>query len=219
MNKIIIKTYHFIKNIFFKGSGNYWEKRYVNKGNSGSGSYGELALFKAKIINEFIKKNKINSIIEFGCGDGNQLNLIKCKKYVGLDVSKTIIKTCINKFCNDHKKSFFLYDSSCFKDNSNIFLCDLSLSLDVLYHLIEKDVFEKYLVDLFNSSNKYVIIYSSNFNSKQQGHVKHRNITGWIEKNIENFKLIKKINNKFKYDESNPNNTSLADVYIYEKRN
>ncbi len=217
--KIIIKIYHLFKNIFFKGSVNYWEYRYSHKGNSGSGSYGNLSLFKAEIINEFIKENKINSIIEFGCGDGNQLNLLKCEEYVGLDVSKTIIKTCITKFNKDNSKSFFLYDSMLFKDNKKIFLCDLALSLDVLYHLIEKDIFEKYLIDLFRSSKKYVIIYSSNFDLKQQGHVKRRTFTKWIEKNIKEFKLIKKIDNKYKYNGSNPNKTTLADFYIYEKRN
>lgn len=40
----------------------YWEARYKNGGNSGAGSYNKLALFKAEIINEFIKKNNIKSV-------------------------------------------------------------------------------------------------------------------------------------------------------------
>ena len=53
----------------------YWENRYKNNGNSGAGSYGRLAEFKADVINNFIAENKITSVIEFGCGDGNQLSL------------------------------------------------------------------------------------------------------------------------------------------------
>ena len=31
---------------YFQNSGDYWEKRYKNGGNSGSGSYNQLAKFK-----------------------------------------------------------------------------------------------------------------------------------------------------------------------------
>jgi len=42
---------------------NYWENRYKNNGNSGAGSYGRLAEFKAEIINKFIADKNINSVI------------------------------------------------------------------------------------------------------------------------------------------------------------
>ncbi len=38
----------------------YWNDRYVKGGNSGTGSYNELAKFKAHIINSFIEKIKYN---------------------------------------------------------------------------------------------------------------------------------------------------------------
>lgn len=37
-------------------SKNYWENRYKSGGNSGAGSYSNLAEFKAEIINEFVAK-------------------------------------------------------------------------------------------------------------------------------------------------------------------
>ena len=37
---------------------NYWDQRYKKGGNSGAGSYGRLAEFKAEIINKFIKEKK-----------------------------------------------------------------------------------------------------------------------------------------------------------------
>ena len=36
----------------------FWNERYLNGGNSGSGSYNHLAHFKANVINQFIKNNK-----------------------------------------------------------------------------------------------------------------------------------------------------------------
>jgi len=74
----------------------FWENRYKNNGNSGCGSYGHLAEFKAIVINNFVYKNNINSIIDYGVGDGNQLKLINTEniKYTGIDISPTIIENC-----------------------------------------------------------------------------------------------------------------------------
>ncbi|WDH99000.1 hypothetical protein PUW24_09050 [Paenibacillus urinalis] len=65
----------------------YWENTYKNGGNSGAGSYGMLAEFKAEVINRVIALHKLTRVIEFGCGDGNQLSYMDYKKYLGLDVS------------------------------------------------------------------------------------------------------------------------------------
>ena len=54
----------------------YWEGRYQSGGNSGSGSYNLLAQYKANFINEFLISHRIQSAIEFGCGDGNQLSFM-----------------------------------------------------------------------------------------------------------------------------------------------
>src|ERR1035441_5440324 len=90
-----------IKNKQFPGSEKYWEDRYRLGGNSGSGSYNRLSEFKARTINDFIAGKNIFSAMEFGCGDGNNLSLIKYPKYIGLDVSPTAIKICMNKYKND----------------------------------------------------------------------------------------------------------------------
>jgi len=44
----------------------YWEQRYARGGNSGDGSYGDLALFKAQVINDYIKKLNIMSMNDWG---------------------------------------------------------------------------------------------------------------------------------------------------------
>jgi len=51
----------------------YWDQRYTSGGTSGEGSYGELARFKAETLESIFTDNDIKSVIEFGCGDGNQL--------------------------------------------------------------------------------------------------------------------------------------------------
>jgi len=195
-------------------SSEYWEVRYRNGGTSGAGSYNNLATFKAEVINAFIKENEINSAIEFGCGDGNQLGLISYPNYVGIDISKTVINQCRIKFKNDRSKSFLVYNSS---ELSKLEKADLTLSLDVIYHLIEDEVFQKYMTDLFNFSQKYVIIYSSNVDKETVFHERDRKFTSWVEENIKDFTLIKFVPNKFPEDANSPNATSKADFYIYKR--
>ena len=72
----------------FRHSAQYWDDRYRLAGNSGAGSYGRLADFKANVLNEFVAREKIASVVEFGCGDGNQLSLSRYPRYTGFDVSE-----------------------------------------------------------------------------------------------------------------------------------
>jgi len=198
----------------FQGSAEYWERRYSSRGNSGSGSYGRLATFKADFINQLVISENIDSVIDFGCGDGNQLSLANYPNYVGFDVSRQSLKTCGKKFAKDPSKTF-LHSSEFDKQRA-----DLSLSLDVIYHLVEDSVYEKYMTDLFKSSKRFVVIYSSNYNddSYEEGsHERHRNFSRWIEQNVQEFKLVGRTPNKYPYSLENPNETSLADFYVYKK--
>lgn len=198
----------------FQGSKNYWEARYKGNDNSGAGSYGRLAEFKAEVLNNFVKSNNIQNIIEYGCGDGNQLSLSNYPNYIGLDVSITAKETCQKKFKNDDSKFFYLANEFI---NENI-KAELVLSLDVIYHLIEDYIFENYMSDIFNHSTKYVIIYSSNYNDHFEPHVKCRKFTDWIEKNVSaTWKLKEIINNKYPFNKMRPDTTSMSDFYIYEK--
>ena len=187
----------------------YWETRYSSSGNSGAGSYGRLAQFKADVINDFIKQKNIKNIIEFGVGDGNQLSLLNAKNYLGFDVSETIVNKNIERFKNFSGYKFKLVNE--FNDEK----ADLVLSLDVIYHLVEDEVYFQYMENLFRASKRYIIIYSSNKDEIHTTHVKHRHFTSFIEQNHKEWTLIKKIPNKYPYDEKNPGNTSFADFYIY----
>lgn len=198
--------------VAFPGSERYWEERYSSGGNSGVGSYDKFATFKAEVINAFVEENRIASVIEFGCGDGNQLSLANYPAYTGFDVSETIISQCREKFILDKSKLFKL------TEEYNEDKADLSLSLDVIYHLVEDEVFEIYMRNLFDSSLRFVIIYSSNYDSDQgyRGtHVRHRKFTRWIEENLPTWNLIEHIPNKYPY-QGNYKKGSFADFYFYQ---
>ena len=105
INKLYIKIRKKFINLTFPGSLNYWESRYRDGGTSGSGSFGRLAEFKANVINSFVQNNNIGSVIEFGCGDGNQLSLASYPSYIGLDTSHKAIELCKKRFKEDKSKS------------------------------------------------------------------------------------------------------------------
>lgn len=192
----------------FQDSISYWEERYASGGTSGKGSYGELAEFKAQVLNEFVLKNQVKNIIEFGCGDGNQLKLAAYPSYVGFDVSITAINNCRNLFIDDPTKRFELIRD--YKDEK----AELTLSLDVIYHLVEDGVYEQYMARLFSSSEKFVIIYSNDVDSGQcraKPHVKFRKFSDWIQSNAPGWELKEKISNPHVHE-------SPADFFIYMKK-
>jgi len=187
------------KNWFFPGSAVYWEKRYHSNGNSGVGSYGKSAEYKADFLNQFVKDNDIDSVIEFGCGDGNQAMQFHFPSYIGLDVSSTAIEKCTEACRDDIRKQFFISD----KKKTGL-KAELAISLDVIYHLIEEEVYENYMKQLFAAATKYVIIYAWDVESDKNYHVKHRKFSEWVKVNVHDFTLLNKINN-----------SGFSDFYIY----
>jgi hypothetical protein len=197
-------------------SKNYWESRYNQGGNSGAGSYDHLAVFKAEVLNQLFKENGLTSVIEFGCGDGNQLGMLECPSYTGLDVSATAIQRCKTTYAADSTKNFFLYDHRCFVDNRGIFKMDCSLSLDVLYHLVEKEVYDSYLRHLFASASKMVVIYAADIAIEHPtAHELYRKFTKDVEKDIKGWKLKTTIKNKYPAKNNDDQEGSLADFFIY----
>ena len=155
-------------------------------------------------------------MIEWGCGDGNQLMLADYPEYVGYDVSKEAVGKCQELFRGDNSKQFLWSGAADFVSEMT---GDLALSLDVLYHLVEDDIFELYMQRLFESSTKYVCIYSCNFDRYSAAHVRCRKFTDYIDRHMPDWRLVKKINNEYPYDEKDPLNTSWSDFYIYKKVN
>jgi glycosyltransferase involved in cell wall biosynthesis len=197
----------------FKGSADYWEQRYLTGGNSGAGSYNRLAQFKADFLNDFVTRNGIRSVIEFGSGDGAQLELADYPSYIGVDVSRSAIDATRKQFGGDPAKTF-LHSSEFAKGTQ----ADLSLSLDVIYHLVEDEIFEAYMGQLFDAASRFAIVYSSNVDAPwTDPHVRHRCFTDWVKRNRADFALTAHIPNRFPFDENDPSETSFADFYVFER--
>lgn len=192
----------------------YWEARYRRGLGSGAGSRGRLAAFKAEVINGFIDTRQVETVVEFGAGDGYQLSLLKAPRYLGVDVSPFIVQSLREHFWTDRSKTF-LHTAEYHGETA-----ELALSLDVIFHLVEDEVFEAYMSRLFQAAEKYVIIYSSNREAQESQaapHFRHRLFTPWVERTTPEWRLTATLPNPFPYNGSDPDNTSVSDFYFYEK--
>lgn len=195
----------------FRGSEAYWRARYEDGRDSGRGSRGELAAFKAEFLNGFVAEHQIASVIELGCGDGQQLELARYPSYIGLDVSSEAVRLCRDRFRGDPTKEFGLvteYDGEG---------ADLALSLDVVYHLVEDSVFETYMESLFDLGRRFAIVYSSNTDRNAPSgpaHVRHRRFTEWVDSHRPDFRLTRHAPNPHP---CRAGEGSFADFFVFSR--
>jgi SAM-dependent methyltransferase len=190
-------------------SGDYWEARYRNGGTSGRGSAGRLARFKATVINRLITDNNIQSVIDLGCGDASQLALLELPAdYTGVDVSPAALACCAARFPG-HR--FVTPDNL-----RSIPPAELTLSLDVIYHLVEDYVFAAAMHAMFDRATRFVVIYASNLDAAwPSSHVRHRRFTDHVAATQPAWRLLAHLPNPYPYDPTMPDDTSFADFFIY----
>lgn len=195
----------------FDSSG-YWEQRYRTGGNSGRGSYAHLARFKADVINQFLKDHskEIHAIVDVGVGDGNQLELFEIDskiQFTGLDVSSTAVQKCRDRFLNRGNFTFETIEPNQIHNTSY----DLVMSCDVLYHLIDEDLFLRHIDMLFDLSKHYVLIYAKDEDATDPAdHVLFRKFSHIIHERHPQFQLIQTIPNRYPKE-------SPSSFYIYSK--
>lgn len=175
----------------FRGSASYLERRYADGGTSGAGSYRASAEVKAAFLNDFVRALGVGSVVEFGCGDGNQLSLADYPAYIGLDVSRSAIALCQRRFAADPTKSFFLYDGACFTDRGGLFTADLALSRPPLSPDRGRGLRD--LPDAPVRRRREVCdrLCDQRGKAGTAPHVRHRRFTPWVEVHRRNWHLLK----------------------------
>ena len=152
----------------------YWDGRYRAGRSSGHGSEGQTAIAKASYVNRVVEREDIVSIIDWGVGDGTVLSHITDEvDYTGVDISPTILTRLRRRF--GFRGEFLLADIAALRHLS----ADMALSMDVMFHLVNDEDYERYLARLFGSATRFVLVYSTNFDDKGRSarHVRHRN---WV---------------------------------------
>ena len=155
------------------------------------------------------------SVLELGCGDGNQLRLAEYPNYVGADGSKTAIELCQKRFADDRTKEFVVAGAG------KVPTCELGISLDVIYHLVEDDVFENYMDMLVRHSTRSVILYSSDLDwfapeLPDARHIKRHHVCRWMDAQ-KNWQFVSRTRNQYPYVANSEGETSFANWYIYDR--
>ena len=99
-----------------------------------------------------------------------------------------------------------------------MFAAECALSLDVIYHLVEDEVFEAYMSHVFDAATRYVVVYSSNkLTGYTAPHVRHRVFTDWVERNAPEWRLERHVPNEHGFAAAQFGETSHAEFYIFSK--
>ena len=208
-----------MRNIFRRvplvDSRSYWTNRYASGGDSGAGSGGYLQARKSQYINRLIADFNVASLLELGCGDGRQLSTLKVPRYFGVDVSPALVTSLQIEYELDSSKEFYLLQDLVGEPLPDRF-AEATLSSDVIYHLVEDEVFEAHMRELFRLSSQVVIVFSSNFSTSGSAHVRHRKFTDWIERNRPEFRMVKTSIGDSSFPKVSKR-VSSADFYVFER--
>jgi hypothetical protein len=204
----------------YDSSANYWDRRYSEGGTSGPGSDGPLAEFKAEVLNQFLAESDVRSVIEFGSGDGSQLAKLSVQTYIGLDVSPLAIAKCQDMYGGDATKRFFLHPAEDVTLGEAPFLSDAVLSIDVIFHLTEDDVYDRYMADLFKSARHWVVLYTSDSDTfrehPEHPHMRHHPIQRDIGRRFPEWRLDHIIPNRYPWN-GDSNVSSFCEFFFYRR--
>lgn len=130
----------------------YWEHRYLRGETSGLGSIGAFRTWKWSVIDNFVPK--VDDVVDVGCGDLSFWDSRTCKHYIGIDISKTVVK---NNRLKRPKWVFIHSDAGKYlKDvNGRVVLC-----LDLLFHVMNEENFVNILNNLCRYSKKWIFIHT-----------------------------------------------------------
>ena len=144
----------------------YWENRYVDGGTSGPGSRDGEADEKVRIVQSVINEYGIHSLFELGCGDGHVASRLQVPTYIGYDPSAKARSMC-EQAMPDH----LIVDQL---PHTIVPEIDLTLSMDVIFHLIDDVDYQRHLTLLLGMTNGHVLIYGTNHDQRGAPHVLHR---------------------------------------------
>ncbi len=198
-------------------SQNYWRIRNRDLSASGSGSRGSLLDYKVEFINSLISRLAVTSLIDWGFGDGALASRIQVQDYLGIEISEDLVNRMLTSPATEINNHKYILSGQ-YTGNVR----ELALSIDVIYHLTEDSTYHSYMANLFSSSSKYVLIYSSGlYDTKDLPsaiHVRHRDLHRYHTANLQTeFSIEGIFKNPFPYNKRQPENTSFADFILLKR--
>lgn len=212
--EVLRKSVHYygIRNINNKS---IWNERYSNRKVKSRNVFNKTIRWIWQIINHYAEQDIEKGCIDVGCGDHSFWKYFlwwyrSCDNYIGIDISDVQTKDNAKRFQKDERKIFVA-------GNSAILLRGLKrkvvLCIDLLFHVLDDDEYEKTIINLCEYSEKWIILTNwhkdpINYNREYQ---KYRNFNDYQHIFTDyGFELLK----TFKV----PSN-DIGSIYIYKKVN
>lgn len=126
----------------------YWEKHYKYGGNSGTSLMGREWLWE-----HIIKYSKMDDVIDIGCGDLFFWEGRDCNRYIGIDISPTVINENYNKRPNWR----FICDSADIQQN---IFSETVISFNFLFHILDDNTFNKILENITFYAKDTILIWT-----------------------------------------------------------
>ncbi|NHW36419.1 hypothetical protein [Paenibacillus aceris] len=123
---------------------------------------------------------------------------MKYPQYIGLDVAQSSISLCKEIFKEDTNKSFMLYKPG-YLVNRGFFKAELVVCLDVLYHITDEHDFNTTLLDVFQCSSKWVVLYTkitTGLEPQEVATIKDRDTLSHLAK-FSDFEIVEIINQRY----------------------
>ena len=187
----------------------YWDNRYRSGGDSGAGSKGRLADFKVETLNNIIRRESINSLLDFGSGDGQIARRLDVEKPWLTDSSRVSRKELRRQ----------AFGRVVHPRIAPLLSVEMGISLDVTYHITDESLFTNYMTSLLKVSKRFVVIYSriDELGPKIPRHIKSNDFVRFIEERSD-WELTEKIDNPFKFEPEDRSHTSKSDFYVFSRK-
>jgi len=152
----------------------YWEARYRAGRTSGAGSIGAIREWKWSVIDGYV--DVLDEVLDVGCGDLSFWEGRDCPRYVGLDLSESVLQA------NRRRRplwSFIRADAAQFlRARFRIVLC-----MDVLFHVLDESQYNAILRNLSVYADGWLFVGTWNRNPLSSGWsrvVSAFRIGGWM---------------------------------------
>lgn len=145
----------------------FFDANYRGGGTSGEGSTIDVTISYRHMLEDFIRLNNVQTVLDVGCGDWRFSRRIPWADYgvtyLGVDVSPFIVEQNTNDYGNDRCQFRLVRTPSDILDFGRF---DLIISKDALQHM-PNDVICEYL-DVFEKCGRHCLLTNDVFPSYQQ---------------------------------------------------
>jgi hypothetical protein len=168
------------------GTNGYWEGRYASGGDSGEGSRGLSRTFKWSVIESLIGPiaSYKGDVLDVGCGDLSFWDRQNCERYLGLDISPTVLSA------NRSKRPRWSFECLDCTDPGLDLHGECVLCLDMLFHIMDDQAYLNIVRNLGRWTGKFLFIHTWQSNPLERVGLFKRDIKRTTDGSYQTFRHV-----------------------------